>query len=93
MAKLIAGGTSIQIVSGGEVHNVPGVVPEPRYTGFLLVGLLAVIAFIQNKRPLLRPKVTHFLICVLGQAFAAWVNDSRNKSITRSRIRVFEHRT
>jgi hypothetical protein len=57
--ELIAGGNSIQIVSGGEVRYVPGVVPEPRYTGFLLVGLLAVIAFIQNKRSLARPKVTH----------------------------------
>jgi choice-of-anchor A domain-containing protein len=56
--ELIAGGTSIQIVSGGEVHNVP-TVPEPRYTSFIVVGLLAAIALMQKKRLLLRPNVRH----------------------------------
>ena len=39
--ELIAGGTSIQIVSGAEVHNV---VPEPNFTSWLVLGFLAVVA-------------------------------------------------
>ena len=48
--ELIAGGTSIQIVSGGEVHSQQSVVPEPRYISFLVIGLLAVVALFQKKR-------------------------------------------